>query len=330
MSDVVPSLYRFGRIEDESIDFYHATDCMSKTKLDCFIQSPNLYWRKHVVKTLPKEEPSEALIIGQAVDTLALEGPEAFAKRFADIPIDAPRKPTTKQRAMEKRTPAAKLSIEFWDSWNETNRGKMPLTSDQMALVQRCADSLHSDEWFQMLMTGGKSQVTFRLEGRYVSLQCRPDRWCPEGNELVGAKPCILDLKTIGEMPADQVPNYATLEPENNHVEDHLPKHIANFGYHRSAWWYREVVAAVEKMGDYRPPFILCFVEKVEPYAVSCRVVDEVALGVADREIQTAMRRLVDCIRTGRWPHYWNKPTASVGLPGYYVRQVLNTYGSPI
>lgn len=336
------SLYRFGKILDEPIDFYHSTDCVSKTRLDTFIQSPLLYWKKHVAKILPKEESTEALIIGQAVDTLALEGPDEFAKRFSVVPNDAPKRPTAAQRAIlaggevdskgrpKKPSEAALRSVVFWDAYALENKGKTALTSDQEALVKRCGDALHSDEWFQMLMAGGQSQVTFRLEGRYAALQCRPDRWLPAGNELTKGLPCILDLKTIAELPADQLPNYAMLNPEESHVEDHLPRHIASFGYHRSAYWYREVVAAVEKMGDYRPPFILCFVEKEEPHAVNCRPVDAVSVGIGERQVRTAMNRMIECIRTKKWPAYWNRPTEEVGLPPYYVRQALNAYGADI
>lgn len=337
-----PSLYRFGEILDEPLADYHASDCLSKTKLDCFRQSPLLYWKKFVVKTIPKDPPGEALIIGQGVDTLTLEGPEAFAERFAVVPNDAPKRPTANQRAIvgggevdakgkpKKPSAAALASVAFWDAYEAENKGKQPLNSDQEALVKRCADALHSDETFEMLMKGGTSQVTFRMQGEHISVQCRPDRWCPDGNELTKGLPCILDVKTIGELEADQTDDSQSLKPGEQHVEDHLPGHIRNFGYHRGAFLYRETVSAIRRYKDFRPAFILCFVEKQEPHAVTCRPVSDLAIDIGERETRDSVNKLIWCIRNKTWPQWWNRPMEAVGLPEFYVRQALKKYGSGI
>lgn len=348
MSDVIntpegPRLYKFGKVDDEAIDAYHASDCLSRSKLEVFRHSPKLFWKKYIIKSLPKDEPSEALIVGQAIDTLSLEGEESFGTRFSVVPMDAPKRPTAAQRAIaaggevdskgkpKKPSEAALRSVSFWDAWNAANKGKTALNSDQEALVKRCADALHSDEMFQMLMRGGKSQVTFRLQGENISIQCRPDRWCEDGNELSKGLPCILDVKSIAEMEADQHEDQESLTPEDNHIEDHLPKHIGKFGYHRAAFFYRECVANVEGYKNgYRPPFILCFVEKEEPHAVSCRPVSALAVDVGEREVRDGVNKLIWCIRNNTWPTSWNKPFEDVGLPDYYVRQALKKYGSGI
>lgn len=341
-TDLVPNLYRFGKIADEPIDQYHASDCLSKSKLDVFRQSPLLFWKKFVVKTIPKDEPTDALIVGQGVDTLAIEGPEAFAARFSVVPNDAPRKPTAAQRLVaaggevdakgrpKKPSQAALLSIAFWDEYNAANRGKWPLTSDQEALVKRCADALNSDEYFTKLREGGKPQLTFRIQGEHISVQCRPDIYV-EGNELSRGLPRILDVKTIAALEADQQPDYSAMEPEEQHVEDLIPQHVANWGYHRGAWFYPEVVANVEQFANgFRPDFVLCFVEKAEPHAVTCRPVSAEAVAVGGREVRDAVKKLTWCIQHNTWPAYWNKPLAAVGLPPYYVRQSLNRYDASI
>lgn len=319
--------WEYGKVLDESIDRYHECPAISKTKLGVFIQSPKLFWKTFVAKTIPKEEPSEALIIGQAVDTLSLEGPEEFARRFSVVDASAPKRPTAAQLAIvavgqldskgkpKKPSEAAMRSVSFWADWNEANKGKMPLDAGQEELVKRCADALHSNDDFAKLMAGGTSQVTFRVKGEHVSLQCRPDRWCEEGGELTDGMPAILDVKTIQELPADD------FDPA---MEDHLPRHIAKFGYHLGSFLYPEIVANVMKYQDgFRPKFILCFVEKTEPFAVTCRPMDDTAIDVGERVCRDAIHKLVRCVQTNEWPEKWCKQLATVGLPPYFVRKAL-------
>mgnify|MGYP001573056054 CR=1 FL=1 len=99
MPPVVPVApeWAYGRIVGEEIERYHSCSAISRTKLMVFRQSPRQYWKDFVAKTVPKPEPTEALIIGQAVDTLALEGQEEFSRRFVSLPEGAPRRPTSRQ-----------------------------------------------------------------------------------------------------------------------------------------------------------------------------------------------------------------------------------------
>jgi hypothetical protein len=309
-----PNLWRYGKILDEEIATYHACGALSRTKLEVFRTSPLLFWKTFIAKTIPKDPPGEALIVGQAVDALSLEGPEAFAERFIALPDGAPRRPNSRQLNAKKQGKSTLEAIMFYEAFDEQAKGKTALDTDQLELVKRCADALHGNEVFKKLMVGGTSQVTFRVKGDRISLQCRPDRWCEDGNEFTDGMPCILDVKTIQELPADQ-----GLE-----LEDHLPKHIAKFGYHRGAWLYPEIVANVEKYKDgFRPQFILCFVEKQEPFAVTCRPVSQLAIEVAEREVRDLLHKMLRCIERNHWPEWWNDPMKDVGLPEYYMRRSL-------
>ncbi len=208
------------------------------------------------------------------------------------------------------------MAISFWEQFDAANAGKTPLSLDQLTLVKRCADALHSNEDFQKLHAGGTSQVTFRVKGEHVSLQCRPDRWCEEGGELTDGSPCILDVKTIQELEADD---------ENAAFEDHLPRHIAKFGYHIGAFLYPEIVAIVQKYKDgFRPKFVLCFVEKQEPHAVTCRPLDDVAIGVAERQTRDAIHKMIRCVQSDVWPEKWSARLAPISLPPYFVKKALD------
>lgn len=304
-----PNLYEFGKLFGEPNEKYHACEALSRTKLEVFRYSPLLYWKTYIAKTIPKES-SDALIVGQAVDTLALEGEAAFAEKFTTTPEETPKRPTIAQRNALKKSPAAIKSIEFWEAFDLANKGKLLLTDKQLDVVKHCADALHSSKTFQKLLVGNKTQVTFRLKGATISMQCRPDIWCEDGNEFSDGMPCIVDLKTIAELPAD--------DPE------FIPRHIQKFGYHRGAFLYPEIVAAIEQYkGSWRPPFILAFAEKQEPYAVTCRVVDGAARECGQKQVNNSIEQLVNCLKTGEWPEWWNEDMAPVGVTDYYLRKEM-------
>ena len=304
------STLQFGKIADEPIDVYHGNDAVGKTRLDVFRDSPALYFKRFISKVIPRSEPSDALIVGSAVDALSLEGAGSYADKFAVEPAgeDVPKRPTKAQLASLKPTPAALESISYWSSFDRAAKGKMIVSAKQDELARKCSAALLANPVFAQFMQSGQSQVTFRVQGDKFALQCRPDRWLEEGCALTDGAPVIVDVKTIAELPAN--------DPE------HLPRHIAQFGYHRAAYLYREVVAEVMKYKDgYRPPFVLVFVEKQEPFAVVARVVDETALEVAAKEVAEALDRLRTCYATNTWPESWDAPMAKVGVPGWYAKR---------
>lgn len=310
---------RFGKLTDEPIGDYHACGAISKSKIDVFRDSPRLFQMRFITGEIPPEK-TEALLIGGAVDCLALEGPEAFAKRFVTEPEGAPKYPSKAQFNAKKPSPETLNAIAFWTAFDEANKGKETLNAKQWALVKRCADALHANATFAKLFAGAECQVTFRIRGDRFAMQCRPDLWLEQGCELTDGKPCIPDVKTIAELPADN--------PE------HLMRHIGDYGYHRAAYIYPEIVAAVMKARakteaerefweTFRPQFLLVFVEKREPHAVIVRTVDEIARDVGEREVGDALAKLRRCLAEKHWPESWDEPLAPLGLSSWYVRRAL-------
>lgn len=302
----------YGKLLNEPNAEYHANAAVSKTKIGIFRRSAKLYYKLHVAKTLVKPAATDALLIGSAVDTLALEGPEAYAKLFIESPKDAPKRPTKAQRNAARPSPESRAAMDWWDQFAMAAEGKSVIDAETAATVRRCADALNENATFREVHAASEKQVTYRVKGSVFDLQCRPDMWLPEGCSLSDGAPMIADLKTIAELPMDD--------------EGHLSRHICNFFYHHAAWFYPEVVARVEKWKDewFRPSFRLCFVEKEEPYAVVWREVDATALQVAEVEVVQALDRMKRCYETGVWPDSWDdKPCPTVGLPDWYVRKVL-------
>jgi hypothetical protein len=310
---------QYGRIANEPIESYHSSGCVSKTRIDTFRRSPRLFQKLHITHELTKDEPSEALILGSGIDALALDGPDEFNRRFAAIPADAPKRPTKAQLNAKKPSPASEDAMAWWDEWTCRTHGKQTLSAEQMEIVNRCAEALQANEVFSTFRRTSVPQLTFRLAGDLFPVQCRPDLWCEEGNALTKGEPTIFDLKTIAELPDDD--------------PDFLSRHIAKFGYHRGAWWYSEVLSAVMKFGDFRPKFVLCFVEKQEPFAVVSRVVDDVSVGVGEKEVRAALANMKKCYAMPpgqKWPETWVEPMVNVGLPGWYLKKALEGTGDTL
>lgn len=314
---------RFGRLTDEPIDAYHAAPVLSKTKLDDFRRSPRYFQGLYITGEYEKER-TEALLMGGALDALAIEGEAAFFSRYAIVASDAPRRPTRKQLTMfgpeakRKPTPAAVRSKTFWDTFDAANEGKEALTQEQADDVKLWAEKLNANETFAALRASCLTQVTYRLRGDKFAVQVRPDLIDEKGTdspkELTRGLPFILDVKTVRELPQD--------DPE------FLPRHVAEFGYHRGAFMYPEIVAKVNRWGDFRPQFILALIEKAEPNAVMVKPVDAISTEIGEVEVLEAMMRLDRCLTDNIWPETWETPMTPVGLPGWYVRRTLEN--SPV
>lgn len=78
----------------------------------------------------------------------------------------------------------------------------------------------------------------------------------------------------------------------------------ATYGYHIQAAFYLRGIRALGLAGDLEPEFVFALVEKVPPYLTSTPALDAEALAVGDELVGRALRRYVECERTGYWPGY--------------------------
>lgn len=299
-----------GRISGEEIAVYHSTNAVSKSKIDTFRESPLLYYRRFVEKSVPAPAPSEAMIIGSAFGALVLEGQNAFDGRYAIVPEDAPKRPTERQINAKKPSPETIDAIQWWDIFNDHTQGKTLLTAEQYALILRMQQSINRNPEFRILTQAGAPEVTFRTQGKYFAVQVRPDWWNEEGCSLTDGYPYIVDLKSIDRLPCD--------EPHR------LSWKVAEFGYHRQNYLYPEVVAQVLKWpADVpRPRFFFAFVEKQEPFDSMIVELSETDVEVGAREVSDSLTKLRKCYETG----IWRSPRCGVtklSLPFRYIRDSL-------
>lgn len=79
------------------------------------------------------EEPTEALLIGRALDCARLDGD--FAAQYATVPPNAPRRPSKAQREAKKPAPETLAAIGWWNNFNEASAGKVILKQEQLECV---------------------------------------------------------------------------------------------------------------------------------------------------------------------------------------------------
>ena len=164
----------------EPAEVYHAKagEYLSSHLLSDFRKCPQLFHQRRLGIVQDADRP--AYLVGRAVHTLALEGPDRFDEEFAvGGPINpqtgAPFGPTTKafaQWAME--------------------HGKDVLTDGQYALVSNMAESVRTHELAASLLSEGVAEGVVRANYCGVACQIRMDWFEPHQG--------IVDLKTCDDL----------------------------------------------------------------------------------------------------------------------------------
>lgn len=155
---------------------YHASEGISRSMLMEFKRSPYHYWYKYVSGLAPKEEPTPAMNLGNAVHTLVLEESK-FEDEFLVMPN------------VDRRTKAGK---ELYDDFLNTGKGKTILTNDQFEQALEMATSVinnpNSANLFKDCLV--EKSIYFTHKATNIQLKSRPDA-------MSGS--IIIDLKTTAD-----------------------------------------------------------------------------------------------------------------------------------
>jgi len=114
-----------GIFDDIDNEDYHRGPGISKTGLDWIAQNPAYY-------LVNKENPTpktQAQITGVAFHVLVLE-PDIFDQQYMLAPTKAPRRPTKPQLEANNKSPAALISIAYWQNFDADNAGKIILSNE--------------------------------------------------------------------------------------------------------------------------------------------------------------------------------------------------------
>jgi hypothetical protein len=184
------------------------------------------------------EPISDALLMGDALDTLLLNGAH-FDDRFAVIPETAPRKPDIRQRQAKNPSSARVAAIAYWDKFQKQAEGKHFLSADQYQVCLMMRRALHEADSTHVFDHCRKAVLVGTLFGYPAKAEL--DLW----NEQV---PHIMDLKKSIDV-----------SPEGFFYAIH------KYGYFEQATWY---LLLAQSLGFEKDSFSFVTVEEEEPWCV--------------------------------------------------------------
>lgn len=277
VNPVPPSIY--GIVRGEPIAQYHATPCVGHSKLETFRdkdRGPARYHGLYLAKTIVRDEPTDAMAIGNCVDALVLE------KRtiFAELPATY-----RDEKGVEKKFTMASNACKATAAAIEA-AGLIPLKADEAATVRAMRDAVFANPTLAELFSEGEAQVTMRRNLGAFSVQVRPDWWSP--NRAAGA--AMVDLKSAEDMAQ-------------------FLKNRRAFGYDRQAALYREVARLV--MADAAgvavdeipaPQWFFAVVFKDAPIQAACFQISDEDIAAATDEVVDDLRMIKRAYETGEWP----------------------------
>lgn len=161
---------------------------------------------------MPEHEPTDALILGQAMHYRILQ-PEYYLSAVAVAP------------EINRRTNAGKAE---WEEFQQANADKVILKPDQAETVEAMGQEVWKLKTVDKLLSGAECEVSLLWEDKDTGVRCkgRPDAY----REDLG---CVIDLKTT-----------------RGAGRYNFMKSIAQYGYHRQAAWYMEGLKALGKKAE--------------------------------------------------------------------------------
>jgi hypothetical protein len=246
----------------------------------------------------------------------------AYARKHPHAPSDA-MKLGTVAHALTFGTPLAVSVLDFKDRTRtkayvkaETealDAGLMPVLRKDMEEAQAVADAIRAHPTAGGLLDGADTEVSgFWVDPEFGIWQ----RMRLDAFTLSYAMPTVVDLKTTRDAS-----------------KQGFAKSVADYGYHRQDVHYRQGVATLLKMPDWRDvDFVFVVVETEPPHLVATYRVsdgspgeygqptpDDVALGL--EQMRAARERFRDCSKAGRWPGY-SEEIETLELPRYKRQQM--------
>jgi hypothetical protein len=282
-----------GRLVDMSWEQYLADkDRWSNTSLGNVLEKgPRYAFMRWTGQIEDKDTP--AMQLGRVVHTAIWEGTEAFAAKY----LVADRR-TTKGKAAaaehEERggevitgatyDKAMQIGMAVLKAANERANDTILVNGEEKP------DTLLRD----ILAAPGRREQSFTWEDSVTGLPLKG-----RADKLFERVPVIADLKTASEWMPDW---------------KQWVRGAKDRGYHRQAWLYCD---AYEAIYGVRPRFICIVVHSAEPYEVALCEFGDAELELGMLEARRAMRRVLDCMESGRWYDPAERGVVQVTFPHY-------------
>lgn len=227
----------------------------------------------------PDTGDTPAMMFGRMLHCAVLE-PDRFAARYVVLPTDAPPKPTSRQREAKRPSKDTVRAIAWWDAFLAEQAGRELVRQEDVDRALRMADAiLAHPEAGGLFRVGGHNEVSgyYLDEESGTRASFRADRWLPE----LGL---VADLKTCDDAGAEA-----------------CARAIARFRYHLQ---HAVVCEGFRALGQPLRHYLMVFVEREPPHAVSVRFV----AGPGEERGYELKRQAFSlhkrCVDAGHWPAF--------------------------
>lgn len=239
------------------IDQYHAGDEISHSGILKVLRSPEHYLQY----TSGEIEPTPAMEFGSAVHTFILE-PRSFATKYILA------------QKFDKRTKEGKEAAALWE---EQNRGKIALSSEQFEALSAMRESVFRHSGAAKMLAKGEAETSLYWTDKLTGLKCRirPD-WLFDGG-MADLKSCVSACK------AD------------------FAKAVASLGYDIQAAFY---VDGMKEVTGKTVDFFFIAVEKNAPYTTACYKASQEMIEVGRAKYRGGLELLKWCQENKQYPGY--------------------------
>lgn len=202
---------------------YRQAEGLSNSDLKDIYNNPYKFFNGDIVR-----KQTDAMRLGSAIHSMALEGAAAFNNEFAVL-----------NKELNLRTKADK---EYLEKFKADNLGKDILKPADYEVVLGVNTALKSDNFIMKMLSGGFAEKSFFSAINGINVKCRPDYI----KVLKDGSLAIIDLKTTDDSSAGS-----------------FAKTAATYGYYQQAAFYSDLISGLGFKVD---GFYFIAVEKQAPY----------------------------------------------------------------
>lgn len=247
---------------------------------------------------------SESQRFGSMLDALVLT-PKTFWDRYAIMPEDAPRKPSSAQRGARKPSPETIEAIRWHDEFNKETEGKIVISKSELFRVEQASNRLLAHPGVKAFIDACFKQVHIVAEwhdketGLVVPCQALIDLLPNLESDLCIVEPLM--AKTIADLKSscDARPRF-------------WQRWARKAGYDQQSGWYTDIVLALDGK-DKREEiasFEFLIVENYPPWQPARESMTNDPIeksGAVDQGRRKYQRQMADycmALKTGVWPSF--------------------------
>jgi hypothetical protein len=256
---------RNGERLEISREAYHEHPGISNSKLSDYLESPKLYWARHIAKTMGPKKESPPMRKGTLGHLCALEG-----KRWQkDVVIE---------KKFDRRKVAEREQCTKWEESLGPN--SVVVTEAEKEFTERMVAEIknHPEARTWLFDMPGASEVAVRWDDEEHDLVCKA-LW---DREVQGG---LVDLKFLANPKKDFWSKWGARDR----------------GYHRQAAHYIDAYSAVTGLPRDEVRFIFVCVQNQEPFDIFCYELEWEFLLAAWEELRSIKKRLKISLASNNW-----------------------------